>query len=317
LCFGLYGSVFVSSLFASCHAYTRASLVSQDDGVTRAGIETAAYTRTTIVATVTSGHHTKGGNITIGPAVGKGYTGQPTARSYTLNIHGIKAPTAIEVDGVVIQPVKSLYSLESVTAGWWFNKGIQGGVLMVKVGSCPLLTGCTVSLVDGTNYPRVCLDQCDTVLHHQVISQVFNFPSNPGSIVYNSTGECLTASNDPDGGSGTPALEIQPCKAKDSSQQWAYSKETEQLSLANSPKKCADQDVSDNRVEMYGCGNGQSNQKWTVNADNKGHIRQAALNQLCMTPCPDSVDREASVAMWIARRQQSLKNQRAAMVSKP
>lgn len=256
--------------------------------------------------------HKSGGNITIGPARGAGYNGQPSARNYSLNIHGVKSPSAIQVNGVEIEAVKSLYSLDAVSAGWYFNKALFGGLLMVKVASCPASTGCTIELLDGSKYPRICLEQCDTVLHHQVVSQVFTYASNPGPIVYNVSGACLTVSSDMDEGSGTPALELQPCKAKAGNQDWSYSKDTQTLTPTNSPKKCADQDVSDSHVEMYSCGNGQANQKWAINADGKNHIRQAELQKLCMTPCADDTSSSLTLLQQRQRRQRYLKEYRTA-----
>jgi hypothetical protein len=67
----------------------------------------------------------------------------------------------------------------------------------------------------------------------------------------------------------------------------------------------------------YGCGKGtggkgQTNQRWTINAGGDGHIRQAALGQLCMTPCANANEDNA---VWLRRRQQYLEQRRVALVS--
>jgi hypothetical protein len=76
-------------------------------GVTRAAIESSAFSRTTITSTVTTGrasHKTPPpGNVTIGPAVGAGYAGQLSSRNYSINIHGIKAPSSVQVNCKIVR----------------------------------------------------------------------------------------------------------------------------------------------------------------------------------------------------------------------
>eukprot|EP00041_Stephanoeca_diplocostata_P026058 m.694681 g.694681 ORF g.694681 m.694681 type:complete len:164 (-) comp22884_c2_seq3:1472-1963(-) len=125
-------------------------------------------------------------------------------------------------------------------------------------------------------------------LHHQVLPQVFSFDATTGTIILNATGACLTASDDPDSGSHTPAVELQPCGHGTGTQTWEYSTDTLNICPKGNTRKCIDQDTSDKHAEMYGCGNKQINQQWLINAEETGHIQQAGLDKLCMSPCPDS-----------------------------
>eukprot|EP00041_Stephanoeca_diplocostata_P026060 m.694769 g.694769 ORF g.694769 m.694769 type:complete len:943 (-) comp22884_c2_seq9:1552-4380(-) len=243
----------------------------EDDGVTRAAIEKNAFSKTVISCDVATPSGdvtvdrsvTQPINITIGPSKGD-YTGKPTTRAYMLQIHVKSAPKAVLLHGKPLNKTGSTASLDFADSGWFYNTAIQKpGVLLVKVPPQSLDTEVVVSLSNGPQFPHVCLVQCDSVLHHQVLPQVFSFDATTGTIILNATGACLTASDDPDSGSHTPAVELQPCGHGTGTQTWEYSTDTLNICPKGNTRKCIDQDTSDKHAEMYGCGNKQINQQCT------------------------------------------------------
>lgn len=168
----------------------------------------------------------------------------PASRAFFLQIHTSKAPKVVLLDGKVLEKLGSTASLDFTDSGWFYNKAMQKeGVLLVKLPETPVTKAQVVTLSNGHSYPRLCLETCDSVLHHQVEPQVFYYNQGTGTITLNATGDCLTASTDKDEGSGTPAVEMQTCNKGAANQIWSYSESTQEITLKSNPKQCIDQDV--------------------------------------------------------------------------
>merc|ERR1712096_414112 len=95
-----------------------------------------------------------------------------------------------------------------------------------------------------------------------------------------SSSSCLSAGADNDPGSGTKAVEILPCDAKSTKQQWVFNKD-DNMYLKSDSSKCIDFDRTDRMAEMYGCGNRQINQRWTW--DSKTGRITSVMDASCMT----------------------------------
>lgn len=308
----------------------------EDDGVTRQALgDGKAYAKTTI--SVTGGPPSPSGpddvarntmkekppvgnepvNITVSASVGT-YQGMVASRGYMMKVHFDKraGPKDVYVAGKLVPKFESMPALNFAESGWFMmqdqaNVGAatQRGTVYVKVPPQPVASEFVVSLSSGPSYPQVCLVQCDTILHHQVLPQVFDYTASSGLIVLKATGQCLTESSMDDPNSHTPAVAFEKCGSKDGNQKWKYSTTTLNL-VSGATGKCMDQDGSDQRVEMYGCGHLQINQQWNVNANNTGHIETAG-SKLCMSPCADS-SAHAREAMMMQRRQTMQRNRIAA-----
>jgi len=91
-------------------------------------------------------------------------------------------------------------------------------------------------------------------------------------------------------GSGTPALELQPCRAP--FQQWVHNTSDNHLHPSQDAGQCVDFDTSDKHAIIYGCHPG-GNQQWLLGPNGTKHI--VAFNgpdisqDLCMTSCNASV----------------------------
>ena len=286
---------------------TTAFQLYEDDGVTRNATEHGQFTWTNISCigpTDPQGNTT----ITVGPAVGS-FPGKPSKRSYLLHVHWKTAPLKVMVNGQEIPGFKSLPAMDySQEGGWTFTTVNKRPIVHIRVPPHTTAAPLEVLLFTGPNYPRICLEQCDTVLHHQVEPQVFAY-RHDGTIRLNATGHCLTVSQRDDSGSRTPAIELQACSEKLSDRQtWNFTGVPAGPTTNSTPgnirrrsnsKSCIDQDTKDMHAEIYGCGNNQLNQMWTLEAN--GHIRQAGLGLHCMSPCQASDD-----GRWRAMRLQRM-----------
>lgn len=191
------------------------------------------------------------------------------------------------------KPLEQMYSMPSVQyagSGWFYDSIEKQGVLHIKLPNASVTAEKVVTLSNGKIYPHVCLEACGGA---NGPAQGFTGPTaaTAGTIVHTGgAGMCLTASDDPDVDSHTPAVELQPCSKNNANQQWTYTAD-KTLALTNSPKRCMDQDATDNHVEMYGCGKAQANQQWAMaTVDDVSVIKQANGQGACMTPCSGELD---------------------------
>ena len=135
-------------------------------------------------------------------------------------------------------------SVQYAESGWYFDSIEKQGVLHIKLPNTSVTAEKVITLSNGKIYPHVCLVACGGA---NGPAQGFVGPTTAtsGQIVHSGgAGMCLTASDDPDVDSHTPAVELQPCGKKNDNQQWTFTAD-KTLSLTNSPKKCMDQVLCD------------------------------------------------------------------------
>jgi hypothetical protein len=261
----------------------------EDDGVTRQH-EAGTFAKTLITVDAPPKKDQKQPlNITIGAANG-GFVGQRTERVYYIDVHLARPPKEVSLDGKPLQQMYSVPSVQYAESGWYFDSIEKQGVLHIKLPNTSVTADKVITLSNGKIYPHICLVACGGA---NGPAQGFVGPptATSGQIVHTGgAGMCLTASDDPDVDSHTPAVELQPCSKTNGNQQWTYNAD-KTLSLTNSPKHCMDQDGTDHHVEMYGCGKAQANQQWTMaTVDDVSVIKQANGQQACMTPCSGELD---------------------------
>lgn len=97
---------------------------------------------------------------------------------------------------------------------------------------------------------------------------------------------CATSHTVVVAGSGTPAVELQPCVAP--VQQWVYNETDFHLHQSQNVKSCIDFDTSDKHAIIYGCHAG-GNQRWLLNPNGTKRIVSFSSTNiskdLCMTGC--------------------------------
>jgi len=164
---------------------------------------------------------------------------------------------------------------------------------MVKLPPQAAAAGFQVTLSNGPSFPHIGTEACDTPAHHQVENQKLSFDAGSGLITVLGSGsgpaQCITVGKDKDPDAHTPAVEVQACSpALASLQQFTLVAASGQLALKADASQCLDQDVSVDRVILYGCHDPGSagNQGWLVNATSQ-HIESSA-NGLCMCVLPAS-----------------------------
>ena len=101
--------------------------------------------------------------------------------------------------------------MQYAESGWYFDSIEKQGVLHIKLPNTSVTAEKVITLSNGKIYPHVCLVACGGA---NGPAQGFVGPTTAtsGQIVHSGgAGMCLTASDDPDVDSHTPAVELQPC----------------------------------------------------------------------------------------------------------
>ena len=248
----------------------------EDDGVTREALAAdgaqAAFLRTNISVSAPVDAMAKGGRVRVrvGAAEGNGFAGALDERAYDVRVHRRGSPP---LDVTLVEAKTTLPALNSLDAvrfaskyggaagGWYFSKATLGGVLHIAVPKQRTDAPFTLELSDGPAYPRVSMLACGGA--GKAAAQAFDYvnsvtPGNLGgkiSLRGSSPLACVTVGRAKEPGSGTPAVQMQPCKTTlDSSQVWILDPKNAWLQLrGDTSGHCIDVDMSDHNLEMYGC----------------------------------------------------------------
>jgi hypothetical protein len=250
----------------------------EDDGVTRDALPpTSAFGKTRIAVDAPAAYLNNSAaasnvTVTVGPVEGS-FAGQLASRGWWLNVRARQEPLVVvlAVGGGAPAPLPQKQSeseLEFAAQGWFHNPSVQNGLLMVKVGSVAASAGFSVVLSNGPSYPKVGVETCDTVGHHQVEPQKFLWDAAAGRFALANSTRCITVGADKDPDSHTPAVELQDCDAAlDAAQQFVLLP-SQQVALKADQTQCLDRDGAVNRVIVYGCHDPGSagNQAWQYDA---------------------------------------------------
>jgi hypothetical protein len=245
--------------------------------------------------------------VTIGAATGGDFTGKLSTRQYLANVHTKVKPVRVTLSSATtagadapleLQQHGSIYSLQYAESGWYFNKAVQGGMMMIKTTNLSTSTAHTVSLNNGPHYDHLELRPCTSAS-----TQKFAYDDSTGTITYMSpsasaaTPLCMASSVQEDPASGTPAIELMPCITPPPvNQQWTFTGqsmgEVTAMAMATGTAgnikerkggRCFDLDRGDRWAELYGCGKKQANQMWLINGNS---TIQSALDATCITATP-------------------------------
>eukprot|EP01051_Picozoa_sp_SAG22_P006348 SAG22_NODE_411_length_10900_cov_2.633738_2_plen_891_part_00 len=275
----------------------------EDDGVTRNATVNGHFLTTEINMAASANFSTlrkPDVTVSVSAAVGKGFDGAATVRSWILNVHTDAAPLTVTLkngtgSGMMLPEYHSLPSVDySTTGGWYFSRlgmgkdyrGKQTQKNKVYIRLPPMATdaGFEVVVSSGALSDHVGMMTCSTVVHRQVEPQEFQYDATTGLIVQlgKSPEMCVTVGRDKEPDSQTPAIEMQPCEQKSGhSQRWNLT-DSGQIALAMSPKQCMDTDATDKMLEVYSCHSPQSagNQAFEIDPTTKHII--AKESGLCM-----------------------------------
>ena len=265
---------------------TTAFSMYEDDGVTREALDKAkpqfATTEITVAAPplYLSGKG-KGstGNVTVAVAAMKGsYNGSLATRAWRLNVRTVRAPPIVVLRSasgdVQLTMCKSVMEVDALPSGWFYDHSEQKGLLIVKTPSMPTAAGFEVVLSSGPAFPSIAVEQCDTVLHHQVQPQNFAYDKATKLITELKSKQCVTISDAQDPDSHTKAIGLQDCSAaQKANQQWDVLPSKQIASSAN-VKSCLNYDTGDSRVIMYGCHKpaAAGNQAFTIGVNGTQHV---------------------------------------------